>query len=87
MCIRDRLVSSPLGNGANAANLADNLVKAGAGTMTLSGVNVYTGTTTVSAGTLVAGVNAPSGSAGAFGNATSAITLGNAATTSGNTSP
>ena len=83
----DLLVSSPLGNGANAANLADNLVKAGAGTMTLSGVNVYTGTTTVSAGTLVAGVNAPSGSAGAFGNATSAITLGNAATTSGNTSP
>jgi len=84
----DLIVSSPLGDAANlTTGGSDNLIKAGAGTMQLNSVNLYSGTTTVSAGTLEAGVNAPSGSAGAFGNATSAITLGDAATTSGNTSP
>ena len=46
-------VSGVIGNGAGAGTVA--LVKAGAGTWTLSGDNTYTGTTTVSAGTLALG--------------------------------
>ncbi len=53
-----------------------NLVKSGTGTQTLSGLNRYIGTTAVVAGTLVAGCDAPLGSAGAFGNAASPIELG-----------
>jgi len=64
-----------------------NLLVTGSGAVTLSGASSYAGTTTVSAGTLVAGANAASGAVGAFGNATSTITLGNAATATGNTSP
>lgn len=50
--------------------------KAGANTLTLTNANIYTGATTINAGTLVAGANALSGSAGAFGNTTSAVLLG-----------
>jgi autotransporter-associated beta strand protein len=57
-----------------------NLLKTGAGSLTLSGTNTYTGTTTVSQGTLIAGTNAPNGAAGAFGNATTDIILGDAST-------
>ena len=46
-------------NGAGSG--ADNLTKSGAGTLTLSGANTYTGNTTLSAGTLVAGNNAAFG--------------------------
>jgi fibronectin-binding autotransporter adhesin len=60
------------------------LLKQGGGELMLSGVNTFTGAITVENGTLLAGVNAPSGAAGAFGNATSTITLGNAATTTNN---
>ena len=48
----------------------------GSSAMTLSGSNTYTGTTSITMGTLVAGGNAPSGSPGVFGNAASAITIG-----------
>ena len=48
------------------------------GNATLAGSNSYGGVTTVSAGTLVAGTNAPSGANGAFGNAISEIVLGTA---------
>jgi len=57
-----------------------NLTKVGTGALTLTGGNTgstYTGTTTVEAGSLVAAADAPSASAGPFGNASSAIVLGN----------
>jgi autotransporter-associated beta strand protein len=54
----------------------DNLTKAGTGSLVLSGPNSYTGTTTISAGTLRVGANAPSGSSGALGNATSEVAFG-----------
>jgi autotransporter-associated beta strand protein len=77
------------------------LVKAGPGTMLLSGLNFYSGGTIVSAGTLVAGTTdnqaLPAGgsaayaglgnAAGAFGSPISTITLGNANTTIINSSP
>jgi outer membrane autotransporter protein len=51
-------VDVPLGNEAPSATGWDgtSLTKAGAGTLTLSALNTYTGTTTVSAGTLAMGV-------------------------------
>ncbi len=46
------------------------------GTLTLLGTNTYTGTTTVAGGTLIVGTNAPNNANGAFGKATSDVTLG-----------
>lgn len=63
------------------------LNKSGTGTWTLSGANSYTGITTVSAGTLVAGASVTSGSTSPFGNSSTAIVLGDAATTTNNSSP
>ncbi|NHQ61256.1 hypothetical protein G9409_11825, partial [Chlorobium sp. BLA1] len=54
------------------------LTKAGAGVLTLSGANSYTGATSVSGGTLKAGVASVANTSGAFGN-NSAITLSNIA--------
>ena len=54
------------------------VTKLGAGTLTLSGANTYTGPTTVSAGTLQAGVASVAGISGAFG-LNSAVTLANVA--------
>ena len=52
------------------------LTKAGAGSLTLTGLNTYAGVTTVNAGTLLVGTNAPSAAAGALGNASSAVLVG-----------
>lgn len=61
------------------------LLKTGGGELKLSNANSsFSGAITVENGTLVAGANAPSGAIGAFGNATSTITLGNANTTTNN---
>jgi fibronectin-binding autotransporter adhesin len=46
------------------------------GSLILNGVNTYTGATRILAGTLVVGADAPSGSAGALGNATTAVAIG-----------
>lgn len=73
--------TSIAGTLANGGSGAGNLVKSGTGTLILSGTSSsYTGTTTVSQGTLQVNANAPSGSAGALGNATSAVVVNNAST-------
>ncbi|MFZ2277052.1 MAG: autotransporter-associated beta strand repeat-containing protein, partial [Prosthecobacter sp.] len=53
-------------------------VSAGTQTLVLSGsTSNYTGATSVLGGTLIVSANAPSGSAGALGNATTAVLVGN----------
>jgi len=54
----------------------DSLTKDGSGTLTLSGANKYAGPTTVKAGTLLVGANAPNNADGALGHATSAVLVG-----------
>ena len=75
------------------------LVKAGAGTLLLSGLNFYDGGTVVSAGTLIVGnadnqtipvINgstAQANAAGALGKPGTVVTLGDANTTASNSSP
>ena len=68
--------------GAGQFTGARALVKTGAGTLVMTnGANDYTGTTTVQAGTMQINVNAPNGSAGALGNASSAVVVGDSGTT------
>ena len=82
--IANGLTLTGSGNGQYDKNLTGTggaLTKSGAGTWTLSSAaSSYTSTTTIQAGSLVAGADSPSGSAGAFGNASSALILGNAST-------
>jgi len=56
------------------------IAQVGSGTTTLNVANNYTGTTIIRAGSLVAGANAPVSINGAFGNAASAIVLGDGST-------
>ena len=68
--------STPLGSiGSSSSN---GLAKLGAGTLTLSAPNIYTGATNIIAGTLKAGIASIPGVGGAFG-LNSAISLSNVA--------
>lgn len=53
------------------------ITKLGTGALGISAANTYTGVTSILEGAVNLGIGAPSGSAGAFGMATSAVLLGN----------
>lgn len=84
------LILSGTGNGVCTSVIglgSGTLTKTETGSWKLSGANTYTGTTTIGGGTLLAGASVAVSVAGPFGNASSAIILGNAATTSNDWSP
>ena len=68
-------------------NNSINLVKNGTAALTLSGSSSYTGTTTISAGTILIGAAVAVSTNSPVGNATSAIVLGDANTTTNNSTP
>ena len=72
-----------IGGGTSALN---GFVKDGPGTLVLSALNTYTGTTNIRAGTLIAENNAPVSGNGVFGNAATAISVGDGTTASTNAS-
>lgn len=77
------LQGSTAGTGEIAGAIVDgsgttSLVKAGNGTWTVSGNNTYTGTTSISSGTLSASNVVVSGGASGLGNASSAVVLSDA---------
>lgn len=78
------LVSGVISNGASSVSILKPQGISSSGMWLLSGANTYTGTTAVSIGTLVAATDAPSGAPGAFGNATSAVTIGDSTSTAVN---
>ena len=63
-------------NGILSGAAGSNLIKAGGTTLGLNGVNTYVGTTTITAGTLIAGTNVAPNVAGAFGVSDTPIILG-----------
>ncbi len=65
---------------ANVIGGSGSLTQAGTGTLTLTGNNTYTGTTTISQGTLSASSIVVSGGSSNLGNATSAVVLGGTST-------
>jgi autotransporter-associated beta strand protein len=60
-----------------------NLIKHSASTWRLTGSSNYAGSSTIRTGTLLLGADAPSGSNGTLGNATSAVVLGDGSTAAG----
>ena len=70
---------------ANGTGQVLSILKIGTGSQAFYGNNTYTGTTTVQNGSLIAGATVNSGAASAFGNASSAIALGDATTISSGT--
>jgi len=71
------LTLNATGNGTQAGVISGNtsLVKSGAGTFTLTSANTYTGTTTISAGTLQVGAGLTTGALGTGGAVTNNGTL------------
>lgn len=70
---------SNIGDGTLGGNVE--IVKTGPSTWRILGSNTYTGDTSVLAGTLLVGANAPDSANGALGNASSAILVGNSSGT------
>jgi autotransporter-associated beta strand protein len=69
-------INSPIGDGGNGYSL----IKTGDAVLKLAGSNTYTGTTTIDQNNIQVGANAPSGGAGALGNSTTPIQVGDAST-------
>ena len=74
--------SNVIQDGGTNSGIFYPIVVRGAGTVRLAANNTYRGATTIRAGTLLLGTNAPSGAPGALGtNATSVVKLGDTTTT------